>query len=123
MLLERGFLLGGHEHGGVGVVARIVPAHRPFLPRDVCRPRFDVATFIANEDSLDCRGLRRGEGLRLLRWPTAPSSSMGSIRMAAGTLGSISGFPSVAPERNKTTPGPTRFGFVAKSVLLGPEPE
>ena len=25
--------------------------------------------------------------------------------------------------RNKTTPGPTRFGFVAKSVLLGPEPE
>ena len=22
----------GHEHGGVGVVARIVPAHRPFLP-------------------------------------------------------------------------------------------
>ena len=46
----------GHEHGGVGVVARIVPAHRPFLPRDVCRPRFDVATFIANEDSLDCRG-------------------------------------------------------------------
>ena len=92
----------GHEHGGVGVVARIVPAHRPFLPRDVCRPRFDVATFIANEDSLDCRGLRRGEGLRLLRWPTAPSSSMGSIRFrsggaareaAAGTLGSISGFP------------------------------
>ena len=46
----------GHEHGGVGAVARIVPAHRPFLPRDVCRPRFDVATFIANEDSLDCRG-------------------------------------------------------------------
>ena len=47
-------------------------------------------------------GLRRGEGLRLLRWPTAPSSSMGSIRFrsggaareaAAGTLGSISGFP------------------------------
>ena len=36
----------------------------------MCRPRFDVATFIANEDSLDCRGLRRGEGLRLLRWPT-----------------------------------------------------
>ena len=25
--------------------------------------------------------------------------------------------------RSKTTPGPTRFGFVAKSVLLGPEPE
>ena len=47
----------------------------------MCRPRFDVATFIANEDSLDCRGLRRGEGLRLLRWPTAPSSSMGSIRI------------------------------------------
>ena len=52
-------------------------------------------------------GLRRGEGLRLLRWPTAPSSSMGSIRFrsggaareaAAGTLGSISGFPSVAPK-------------------------
>ena len=97
----------GHEHGGVSVVARIVPAHRPFLPRDVCRPRFDVATFIANEDSLDCRGLRRGEGLRLLRWPTAPSSSMGSIRFrsggaareaAAGTLGSIRSFPSVAPK-------------------------
>ena len=26
-------------------------------------------------------------------------------------------------KRNKTTPAPTVFGFVAKSVLLGPEPE
>ena len=52
-------------------------------------------------------GLRRGEGLRLLRWPTAPLSSMGSIRFrsggaareaAAGTLGSIRSFPSVAPK-------------------------
>ena len=29
----------------------------------------------------------------------------------------------ISPHRNKTTPGPTLFGFVAKSVLLGPEPE
>ena len=64
-------------------------------------------------------GLRRGEGLRLLRWPTAPSSSMGSIRFrsggaareaAAGTLGSISGFPSVAPKARK-------HGFGGRSWL------
>ena len=43
-------------------------------------------------------GLRRGEGLRLLRWPTAPSSSMGSIRFSSGGAarrrGHVSGFPS-----------------------------
>ena len=29
----------------------------------------------------------------------------------------------VPGNRSETTPGPTVFGFVAKSVLLGPEPE
>ena len=105
MLLERGFLRPRARR------SRRRSAHRSRsspIPPVTCVGRDSMSPPSSpTRTPSTAGGLRRGEGLRLLRWPTAPSSSMGSIRFrsggaareaAAGTLGSISGFPSVAPK-------------------------
>ena len=100
MLLERGFLRPRARR------SRRRSAHRSRsspIPPVTCVGRDSMSPPSSpTRTPSTAGGLRRGEGLRLLRWPTAPSSSMGSIRFrsggaareaAAGTLGSISGFP------------------------------
>ena len=105
MLLERGFLRPRARR------SRRRSAHRSRsspIPPVTCVGRDSMSPPSSpTRTPSTAGGLRRGEGLRLLRWPTAPSSSMGSIRFrsggaareaAAGTLGSIRSFPSVAPK-------------------------
>ena len=105
MLLERGFLRPRARR------SRRRSAHRSRsspIPPVTCVGRDSMSPPSSpTRTPSTAGGLRRGEGLRLLRWPTAPSSSMGSIRFrsggaareaAAGTLGSISGFPSSCAE-------------------------
>ena len=100
MLLERGFLRPRARR------SRRRSAHRSRsspIPPVTCVGRDSMSPPSSpTRTPSTAGGLRRGEGLRLLRWPTAPSSSMGSIRFrsggaareaAAGTLGAISGVP------------------------------
>ena len=106
MLLERGFLRPrarrSRRRSAQSVPLIAHSSHVTCVGRDSMSPPSSPTRTPSTAG-----GLRRGEGLRLLRWPTAPSSSMGSIRFrsggaareaAAGTLGSIRSFPSVAPK-------------------------
>ena len=103
MLLERGFLRPRARR------SRRRSAHRSRsspIPPVTCVGRDSMSPPSSpTRTPSTAGGLRRGEGLRLLRWPTAPSSSAIRFRSggaareaAAGTLGSIRSFPSVAPK-------------------------
>ena len=109
MLLERGFLRPRARR------SRRRSAHRSRsspIPPVTCVGRDSMSPPSSpTRTPSTAGGLRRGEGLRLLRWPTAPSSSMGSIRFrsggaareaAAGTLGSIRSFPSGSAKGRST---------------------
>ena len=96
MLLERGFLRPRARR------SRRRSAHRSRsspIPPVTCVGRDSMSPPSSpTRTPSTAGGLRRGEGLRLLRWPTAPSSSMGSIRFSSGGAarrrGHVSGFPS-----------------------------
>ena len=130
MLLERGFLRPRARR------SRRRSAHRSRsspIPPVTCVGRDSMSPPSSpTRTPSTAGGLRRGEGLRLLRWPTAPSSSMGSIRFrsggaareaAAGTLGSIRSFPSGSAKGRSTIWRILGFNFTnvsAPAEGLGP---